>query len=96
MIIAKPFKLLDLRTIRTIINQVLLTLSIITAMTGFSDVSSITMCATQVISFETIITVGFGLAGTFTLGSAISGLDLTLSIRECRNWKKAASKSDLS
>lgn len=79
--IATPFKVTDLRNIRTVVNQLLLLMSVATAMTGFADLSAISLCFTYIIPLQTAVTIGFALAGAFVLGSALSGLDIMLAVR---------------
>ncbi|KAK3933757.1 hypothetical protein QBC46DRAFT_431479 [Diplogelasinospora grovesii] len=93
LIIARPFKFLDPRTIRTIVNQVLLMMSVATAFTGFADLSVISLCVTQLISFETTVVLGFSLSGAPMLGSAVSGLDIFLALRECRRLRSSGSQN---
>lgn len=77
-----PFNITDLRTIRTMMNQVLLVMSVTTAITGFADLSAISLCFTYLISLQTAVTIGFSLAGVCVFGSVFSGLDILLSIRD--------------
>ncbi|KAJ9150797.1 Cytochrome b/b6/petB-like protein [Pleurostoma richardsiae] len=93
LIIARPFKFLDPRTVRTIVNQVLLIVSVATAFTGFADLSVISLCFTQLISFETTVVLGFSLSGALMLGSAVSGLDIFLALRECRRLRSSGSQN---
>lgn len=73
-----------LQTGRAVVNHVLLLLAVATSMTGFVDLSTVSLCFTQILSMETSVMIGFGLAGPFTLGSGLAGLDAYLAWRAAR------------
>jgi hypothetical protein len=81
-----------LGTVRHIVNQLFLTLSVASCLQGFASLSSVTLCFTQVIPFNLAVSIGFGLAGIFTLGAAITGLDMLLFIRAWRRKQKPGTK----
>jgi len=69
-------------------NQVFLLLAAATSLTGFGDLSKVSVCLTHILSFETTLSLGFSLSTLFTLGSAITGLDLLIKFIDARNAKK--------
>lgn len=81
---------LSLPNIRVYVNQLFLVLSFASVMTGFSDLSSVALCFTQVVPFDLALTLGFGLSTVFVLGSTVSGLDIALMVRDFLRRRKAA------
>jgi len=73
-----------LETVRTVVNHVFLVLAVVAAITGFLDLSTISLCFTQIIPMELGVLIGFGLAGVFTMGLSTSCLDFYLSWRSRR------------
>ncbi|KAM3504354.1 hypothetical protein MY11210_008386 [Beauveria gryllotalpidicola] len=60
-------------------NQILLALLLPTAVTGFADLSSVTLCLTRsVVPFELAVSLGMGLVFVFALGQFMSGIELFL------------------
>lgn len=90
----RTFRLQSPLTIRTVVNQVLLALVLPVVITGFADLSSISICITRVFSLETSIGFATGLTFLFTLASAISGLTLMLAIRDIRMARKSGEGVD--
>ncbi|KAI1854060.1 hypothetical protein JX266_001201 [Neoarthrinium moseri] len=77
-----------MQRVRTYNNQVLLILTIATSLSGFGDLSKITVCLTRIVSLEMAIAAGFGLSSVYTIGSTITQLDLFLEFRDARMRKK--------
>jgi hypothetical protein len=73
---------------RTYNNQLLLILVSAAALTGFTDLGSIAVSLTQVVPFELALSIGFGLASIYTIGSTITQLDGYLELRDARLRKK--------
>lgn len=72
-------------------NQLLLILLAPAAITGFADLSSVTLCLTRVVvTFEMAISLGLGLGFVYTLGQFVSSSELFLIFRASRKAKKAA------
>lgn len=71
-----------LPVVRAGVNQLLLLLAMITTITGFIDLSAISMCLSHIIPVEAGIAMGFMLAGVYTLGQAVSALDLWIKYRQ--------------
>ena len=67
---------------RRVANQVLLGLAMIASLTGFVDLSTISLCLTHMVSMEIGIIAGFALASVWTLGQAANGLDLWLGWKD--------------
>ncbi|KAM3445142.1 hypothetical protein NHJ13734_000666 [Beauveria thailandica] len=60
-------------------NQILLALLLPTAVTGFADLSSVTLCLTRsAVPFELAVSLGMGLVFVFALGQFMSGIELFL------------------
>ncbi|ATY62870.1 hypothetical protein A9K55_007268 [Cordyceps militaris] len=60
-------------------NQILLALLLPTLVTGFADLSSVTLCVTRsVVSFEAAVSLGMGLVFVFALGQYMSSAELFL------------------
>jgi hypothetical protein len=84
-------------TIRRIVNQVFLVLTLVSSFQGFASLSSITLCLTQsVVSFELAVVIGFVISGIFILGAAVSGLDMFLAFRERRRRERKVTKEKIS
>ncbi|KAK2040602.1 hypothetical protein LZ31DRAFT_578199 [Colletotrichum somersetense] len=83
-----PLPLTSLPNIRLMVNQLFLALSFASVITGFTDLSSVALCFTQIVPFDVAIVAGFGLSTVFVLGSSISGLDLTLTVRDIMQRRK--------
>lgn len=62
-------------------NQMLLTLIPFTVITGFADLSSITLGLTHVLPFELAFTLGSALAFMLVLGQAVSSTDIYIAWR---------------
>ncbi|ORY58192.1 uncharacterized protein BCR38DRAFT_413588 [Pseudomassariella vexata] len=84
-----PTKATLMQKVRTFNNQVFLILSVATVLTGFADISKISICVTRVVPFEGALAIGFSLAQMFVLGQTISALDIFLEFRAARQRKKA-------
>ncbi|UNI17169.1 hypothetical protein JDV02_003544 [Purpureocillium takamizusanense] len=68
-------------------NQLLLALLPPTAISGFADLSGVTLCLTRAMApFETAIALGLGLGSVFIVGQFVSGADTLLALRA---WRKA-------
>lgn len=78
----KPFQLMNSLTIRTILGQAVLMLSLPVVITGFSDLSSVALCATRVLPFEAGIAFASGLTFLYTIATAISGLTIFLTTKD--------------
>lgn len=85
-----PFALFDRRTISTFLNQLLLTLTMPTLISGFADLGSVTLCATRAVPFEAAFAVAVGLTPLYTTGSGISLLNIMLAVLDIRRAKKEA------
>ncbi|KAK1573243.1 uncharacterized protein LY79DRAFT_526136 [Colletotrichum navitas] len=83
-----PLPLMSLPNIRLLVNQLFLALSFASVITGFTDLSSVALCFTQIVPFDVALVVGFGLSTVFVLGSSISGLDLALTVRDIMKRRK--------
>jgi hypothetical protein len=77
-----------IQKVRTYNNQALLGLATLATTTGFTDLSKIAVCLTQVVPFEAAIGIGFGLANTYVVGSAIPQFEMYLAFRRARAMKK--------
>ncbi|GKT41285.1 uncharacterized protein ColSpa_01467 [Colletotrichum spaethianum] len=84
---------LGLPGIRVIVNQLFLALSFLCVITGFADLSSVALCFTQIVPFDLSLVVGFSLSTVFVLGSSISGLDISLNVRDYLRRRKAGQAS---
>lgn len=80
----RPFKIAHALTIRVVVNQSLLMLVLPVVVTGFADLSSVSICITRVVSLEAAIGLASGLTFLYTVSSAVSSLTLMLSTREVR------------
>ncbi|KAJ2902172.1 hypothetical protein MKZ38_000970 [Zalerion maritima] len=78
--------------VRNALNQILLALAAIATFTGFNDLASISLCLVHAIGVEMGIMAGFALAGVWTVGQAVSGLDGYLMFREWRQRKKGGER----
>ncbi|OLN89059.1 hypothetical protein CCHL11_06045 [Colletotrichum chlorophyti] len=87
---APPAPLLGLSNIRVLLNQLFLILAFVSVVTGFADLSAVALCFTQIIPFDIALVIGFGLSTVFVLGSSISGLDISLTIRDFLRHRKAS------
>lgn len=74
--------------IRTYNNQALLGLAAAASLTGFTDLSKIAVCITQVVPFELALSVGFGLANTYVIGSTLTQFEVYLAYRAGKMKKK--------
>lgn len=73
-------------------NQLLLILLVPTLITGFADLSSVTLCLTRaVLPFEVVVALGFLLAFVFLLGQYTSAAELILIFLANRKASKARS-----
>lgn len=81
---------LSLPNIRIMLNQLFLLFSFASVMTGFSSLSSVALCFTQVVPFDLALSIGLGLSTVFLLGSTVSGFDISLTVRDYLNLRKAA------
>lgn len=84
----RPFKIAHALTVRVFVNQSLLMLVLPVVVTGFADLSSVSICITRVVSLEAAIGLASGLTFLYTVSSAVSSLTLMLSTREVRKGKK--------
>ncbi|KAM3505475.1 hypothetical protein MY10362_002924 [Beauveria mimosiformis] len=70
-------------------NQILLALLLPTAVTGFADLSSVTLCLTRsVVPFELAVSLGMGLVFVFALGQFMSGIELFLVFMAKRTGRR--------
>ncbi|KAI0016884.1 hypothetical protein F4780DRAFT_634880 [Xylariomycetidae sp. FL0641] len=83
----------QLHTVRNVVNQLFLLLSVVATLTGFADLSKISICFTQLVPFELSVSLGFGLANVVAVASAVCGLDGYLAFRE-RRGKKSGTNDD--
>ncbi|KAK1983046.1 hypothetical protein LZ30DRAFT_18721 [Colletotrichum cereale] len=83
-----PLPLMSLPNIRLVVNQLFLVLSFASVITGFTDLSSVALCFTQIVPFDLALVIGFGLSTVFVLGSSISGLDIALTVRDFMKQRK--------
>lgn len=81
------FKLAHALTVRVLVNQSLLMLVLPVVVSGFADLSSVSICITRVVSLEAAIGLASGLTFLYTVSSAVSSLTLMLSTREVRGKK---------
>jgi hypothetical protein len=81
-----------IHTVRDIVNQIFLALSAAASLQGFASLSSVSLCFTQIVPFDVAVMIGFGLSGAFVLGSAVSGLDLFLLVREAMQRQSRAKR----
>lgn len=87
-VFSRPFSIFTSLTFRTIINQTLLVLVLPVIISGFADLSTITICITRVVPFEAALALGTGLLFLYTISNAASGLAILLSIRDVRSPQK--------
>ncbi|KAK6212058.1 cytochrome b b6 petb-like protein [Colletotrichum tabaci] len=85
-----PMPLLSLPNIRVMANQLFLIMSFASVITGFSSLSSVALCFTQVVPFDLALVIGFSLFTVFVLGWSISGLDIALVVRDFWLRRKGA------
>ncbi|PMB73131.1 hypothetical protein BM221_000551 [Beauveria bassiana] len=73
-------------------NQILLALLLPTVITGFADLSSVTLCLTRaVLPFELAVALGMGLMSVFALGQFMSGIELFLAFMAKRAERRQRS-----
>ncbi|KAM3484551.1 hypothetical protein MY8738_002059 [Beauveria namnaoensis] len=73
-------------------NQILLALLLPTIITGFADLSSVTLCLTRaVLPFEQAVALGMGLMSVFALGQFMSGIELFLAFMAKRTERRQRS-----
>ncbi|KGQ08851.1 hypothetical protein BBAD15_g5821 [Beauveria bassiana D1-5] len=73
-------------------NQILLALLLPTVVTGFADLSSVTLCLTRaVLPFELAVALGMGLMSVFALGQFMSGIELFLAFMAKRAERRQRS-----
>ncbi|XWX00072.1 hypothetical protein V2A60_008089 [Cordyceps javanica] len=73
-------------------NQVLLALLLPTAITGFADLSSVTLCLTRaLVPFELAVSLGTSIVFVFAVGSFMSGLELSMIFMANRKASKKTS-----
>lgn len=85
---AEGFQLKSVLTLRTVVNQGTLMLTLPTVIAGFTDLSSVVLCVTRVIPFETGVALAAGLTFLYTVASALSSLVIYLGLKDGRNVKK--------
>ncbi|KAK2015096.1 hypothetical protein LZ32DRAFT_580611 [Colletotrichum eremochloae] len=83
-----PLPLMSLPNIRLLVNQLFLALSFACIITGFADLSSVALCFTQIVPFDLALLIGFSLSTVFVFGSLVSGLDLSLIVRDIIKRRK--------
>ncbi|PHH73731.1 hypothetical protein CDD83_4678 [Cordyceps sp. RAO-2017] len=66
-------------------NQILLSMSLFTLVTGFADLNSITLCLTRVVSLEQAVSIGLGVGSLMVIAQLVSGLDLVMLVRMGKN-----------
>lgn len=76
-------------------NQLLLLLGLIALTTGFTDLKSITLCLTSIVSLDLAVLVGSALTALPVLGQAISGIDFFLLWRTSRNTAESGPKRSI-
>ncbi|KAH8777771.1 hypothetical protein F5883DRAFT_487252 [Diaporthe sp. PMI_573] len=89
-VLPAPFTFSDRRTIRTLMSQALLGLTMPTVISGFADLGSVTLCITRVVPFEAAFATAVGLTALYITGSGISFLNIMLAIFDIRQAKKEA------
>ncbi|POS69035.1 hypothetical protein DHEL01_v212571, partial [Diaporthe helianthi] len=89
-ILPVPFTFSDRRTIRTLLSQLLLTLTIPTVISGFADLGAITLCVTRAVPFKAAFAIARGLTALFIIGSGISILNILLAVFDIQQGKKEA------
>ncbi|KAK2613334.1 hypothetical protein N8I77_000252 [Diaporthe amygdali] len=89
-VLPAPFTFFDRRTIRTLVNQILLGLTMPTVISGFADLGSVTLCITRVVPFEAAFAVALSLGALYIIGSSISLLNIFLALFDIRQAKKEA------
>jgi hypothetical protein len=72
------------QTVRTLNNQVFAALASAATLTGFTDLSQISVCITRIVPFELAFSIGFGLASVYTIGTTISQFDVYLMFRKAK------------
>lgn len=80
-----------LANLRRVVLNLLMLFIVVASMLGFSDLSALTVCLVQVVPFALAVSLGFGVAGAFSIGSAIAVVDAFWAMRKP---KKAPSVSD--
>lgn len=88
VVFPRPFKLLSALTLRTVINQATLMLTLPTVIAGFSDLASVALCLTRIVPFEAGIGFAAGLTFLYTVASFLSSLVMYLASKDIRNAKK--------
>lgn len=84
----RPFSLFSALTLRTVLNQGTLMLTLPTVIAGFSDLASVALCLTRVIPFEAGIGFAAGLTFLYTVASFLTSLVIYLAFKDIRNAKK--------
>ncbi|KID79303.1 uncharacterized protein G6M90_00g021060 [Metarhizium brunneum] len=73
-----------------LVYQLLSVLLFFTAITGYADLSSVTLCLTRaVVNFETAVWIGMVLVPAFVIGQFLTGSELLLVYRARRKARKA-------
>lgn len=74
-----------------LVYQLLSVLLFFTAITGYADLSSVTLCLTRaVVNFETAVWIGMVLVPAFVIGQFLTGSELLLVYRARRRARKAS------
>lgn len=94
-VFSRPFSIFTSLTFRTITNQTLLVLVLPVIISGFADLSAITICITRVVPFEAALALGTGLLFLYTVSNAASGLAILLSIRDVRSPQKGGGRREV-
>lgn len=61
-----------------------------TVISGFADLSSVSLCVTRVVPFEAAFAVAVSLTALYITGSGISFLNIMLAVFDIRQAKKEA------
>ncbi|KAH8680829.1 hypothetical protein BX600DRAFT_428808 [Xylariales sp. PMI_506] len=79
--------------VRVVNNQIFPVAVTAATFSGFSDLSSISLCVPNVIPFELALSVGFGLSSLFIVGTSVSQLEIYLKRRAAKKLKKLAKEN---
>lgn len=82
-----------LANLRRVVLNLLMLLIVSASMMGFSDLSALTVCLVQVVPFAFAVSLGFSVAGAFSVGSTIASVDAFWAMRKPKN-PHSASGSD--
>ena len=80
-----------LANLRRLVLNLLMLFIVAASMLGFGDLGALTVCLVQVVPFALAVSLGFGVAGAFSIGSTIASVDAFWAMRKP---KKASSAND--